>query len=152
MKAYNGFSPDQRMAALRWARAQDAAGKRPPMRGQCDACGQTEGHLERHSEDYSAPYGPHIGKFVLCYRCHMMVHCRHRDPEKWDTYRLLIRLGFRFPPIQGRSWPRFLQEMLAQDIGDWPEPELVRQREGAPPTLLDEIHEGQHNPNHEGDG
>ncbi|TPW00438.1 MAG: hypothetical protein USCAAHI_00115 [Beijerinckiaceae bacterium] len=42
MNSYNNFSPAQRMRALRWLRAEYAAGRRhPPL--VCDACGQTEG-------------------------------------------------------------------------------------------------------------
>jgi hypothetical protein len=44
----------------RWLEREYAAGRRarPIM---CDACGQADGPIDAHSEDYSAPFGDHIG-------------------------------------------------------------------------------------------
>jgi hypothetical protein len=68
LKTYNGFNHDQRMRGYRWLQGEYAAGRRarPTV---CDACGQNEGPIEAHSENYSAPFGDHIGKHGLCYRC-----------------------------------------------------------------------------------
>ena len=71
-KSYNGFSAAQRNRAGRWLNAEYAAGRRTrPTR--CQACGTTEG-VRGHSEDYSEPFGPHIGAFGLCHRCHLALH------------------------------------------------------------------------------
>lgn len=94
MNSYNGFSPAQRSRALRWLNAEYAAGRRTrPER--CDACGQTAGALQAHSEDYSEPFGAHIGEHGLCYVCHMMIHCRFSAPGPWERYRRHVRSGYR---------------------------------------------------------
>jgi hypothetical protein len=98
LKTYNGFDHNARMKALYWLRREYAAGRRTkPL--ICDACGQTEQPITAHSEDYSDPFGDHIGKHGLCYRCHLMIHCRFKAPEAWETYKLHIRQGRIFVPI-----------------------------------------------------
>jgi hypothetical protein len=86
VKNYNGFDHDQRMRALRWLRAEYAAGHRQQPTA-CDACGKDHGIIEAHSEDYREPFGPHIGAHSLCRGCHVMVHRRFRNPSAWQTYR-----------------------------------------------------------------
>lgn len=113
MKSYNGFTAGQRMKAYRWLMAAYADGSRqPPTR--CDACEQTEGLIQPHSEDYSAPFGDHIGRYGLCYRCHMMLHCRYSAPLAWRTYVTALALGKRFPPIPGQQWGVFSRDHLGQ--------------------------------------
>jgi hypothetical protein len=98
LKTYNGFDHDQRMKGFRWLQGEYAAGRRTkPI--ICDACGQTEQPITAHSEDYSEPFGDHIGQHGLCYRCHMMIHCRFKAPEAWETYKLHIRQGRILVPI-----------------------------------------------------
>jgi hypothetical protein len=110
MNYYNGFSPRQRLDALRWFNAERAAGRRENP-SSCDACGQTEGHISGHSEDYSFPYGDHIGRFGVCYRCHMMIHCRFKNAEAWETYKAHLREGRVFAPI-GRNFWLFRRQTL----------------------------------------
>ena len=63
MRSYNGFKPRQLMRVLVWLKQQYAAGlRRPPI--ACDACGQTKGIIERHSEDYSEPFGDHVDAYT----------------------------------------------------------------------------------------
>jgi len=100
----------------------------------CDACGQTEGPIEAHSEDYSEPFGDHIGCFGLCYRCHMVIHTRGKDPEAWATYKHHVALGRIFHPI-GKNFRRFVAENLRSRLKDVPFKQgPVRVR-----TLLDEL-------------
>lgn len=98
LKTYNGFDHAQRMAGFRWLNGEYAAGRRtkPTV---CEVCGQTEGPITAHSEDYSMPFGDHIGRHGLCYRCHMMIHCRFKAPQAWDTYKRHIRDGRIFVPV-----------------------------------------------------
>lgn len=111
MKGYNGFSPQQRTRALRWLRQEEAAGRRRrPTR--CEACGQTRGVVDSHSEDYSDPFGPHIGRFALCFRCHMIVHCRFSSPASFEVYEEALREGVRFPAMTRRDFQRFRREHL----------------------------------------
>jgi hypothetical protein len=99
---YNGFSPAQRNRAQAWLRQQWAAGRPRPR--VCCACGQDRGVIDAHAEDYTEPFGDHIDRYPLCYRCHMMVHCRFRCSEAWDAYRRAIRAGAGYEPIYTRSF------------------------------------------------
>jgi hypothetical protein len=104
MNSYNGFSPTQRTRALRWLNAEYAAGRRSRPTS-CQACGQTEGLLEAHSEDYSGPpFGANIGRFGLCYRCHMMVHSRFRARRAFELYAHSIDRGLVWPAIPKRNY------------------------------------------------
>ena len=110
MNPYNGFTGEQRLSAYEWGKLQD----RPPV-VSCMACGQTEGRLERHSEDYSKPYGPHIGRWHLCFRCHRMLHMRFRLPNNFFQYRKLLIDGYSFPALHGTNnvcWKQFCGEMF----------------------------------------
>ena len=139
MKAYNGFTPYQRQQAGAWIRAQIAAGRQPPT--TCCACGQDAGVIDNHQEDYSKPYGEHLFRFPLCYLCHMMLHCRHRGPDAWDSYRAHVRdRELAAVPFSTRDWGR-LQGYVAGRPVDY------RRRAGwAGSTVLDEIHRGEHVP------
>lgn len=133
MKPYNGFDHNQRMRALHWLRKEYAAGRRHPPTF-CDACGQNEGVIEAHSEDYSGPpYGPHIGKHGLCYRCHMAIHCRFRHPGAWTAYKNAVRAGRIFHPI-GRSFGKFIQEFTRHGLNV-----PFKQGPPRPHTLLDDL-------------
>lgn len=111
MNSYNGFPGEQRRRALAWIRREQAAGRR--VRGKtCEACGQEHGQLDGHSEDYSEPFGDHIGRFTLCFRCHMIVHCRFRWPAAFETYREQVKLGAVFEPIEKRDFGRIMREHL----------------------------------------
>jgi len=107
MNSYNGFSPEQRQDAQDWINAELSAGRltRPRL---CCACGQDHGSFDFHAEDYSEPFGPQTVRYPLCYPCHMMVHCRFRNPKAWVLYRAKVATGFRVAvPFLGRNWPRF---------------------------------------------
>lgn len=132
---YNGFSSRERDTAYYWLMDEYKAGRRhrPTC---CDACGQDKGFVEPHSEDYSAPYGDHIGGWGLCYRCHMMIHCRFRSPKTWDAYRQAVREGKRAEPIFGRRWGD-IQNQLRGRVPKY------TQHEPRPNGLLDRIHAGE---------
>lgn len=135
MNSYNGFSPAQRLTALKWFKGEESAGRRARQK-VCDACGQTEGRIEPHSEDYSEPFGDHIGAFGLCYPCHMIIHCRFRNPRAWGVYRDHVRVGERLAvPFLGRNWHRFTTTVLADPEGlAWVGGGVVR-------SVLDDIHD-----------
>ncbi|MBN2024947.1 MAG: hypothetical protein JW809_19375 [Pirellulales bacterium] len=111
MKPYNGFSPQQRARTCPWLRREYESGRRarPTV---CEACGQTEGAIEAHAEDYSEPFGDHICEFSLCYRCHMILHCRFGCPDAFHHYVQTLASGRRFVAMPGRSWPTFAREHL----------------------------------------
>lgn|GEM_PF-1800439 len=112
MKDYNGFSADQRNRAQRWLNVQWAAGTLPRPT-KCVACGQDEGIIDAHAEDYSEPFRAGVTDgFHLCFACHMMVHCRHRNQLRWSQYRATVEEGFKTLPYHSRNWPRFQREIL----------------------------------------
>jgi hypothetical protein len=98
MKSYNGFSPAERQKAFDWLKKEYAAGRRskPTV---CDACGQEHGLIMAHSEDYGAPYGDNIGEWGLCFRCHMMVHCRFGNWSAWDRYKANVFGGWQYEAV-----------------------------------------------------
>lgn len=143
MNSYNGFTSEQRLAAFAWLKKEYAAGRRVrPTR--CDACGQAEGVIEPHSEDYSFPYGDHVGAFGLCYRCHMMIHCRFSAGEAWARYLDRLHEGFRAVPLHTRNFGMIRSQLSGR------EPEYVRV-EPRPWTVLDGIHAGHYLPGRQDD-
>ncbi len=112
MNWYNGFPPQQRSRALSWLRAQQAAGRFPIKPERCMATGATEGIIDFHSEDYSEPFGPHIGAYQFSYFTHMLLHCRFRSPEAWARYLDLLRRGAWWPPAKTRDFG-MVREFLA---------------------------------------
>ena len=132
MKAYNGFTPEQRNKAAAWLRSQWAAGRPRPV--ACCACGQDKGVIDAHAEDYTEPFGNHTDQYPMCIRCHMMLHCRFRSPDVWNDYRAAIRSGVRYAPLFSRSFGP-----IASQLNGTVPPFTTR----CPPArlVLDEIHE-----------
>ena len=134
MKSYNGFPPEQRNKAQAWLNSQWKAGllERPC---QCHACGQTEGRIDAHAEDYSEPFAAgKTDQYHLCYRCHMAVHCRFRNNQAWQIYKKHVREGRIYGPIRN-NFPLFVRETLEL------KGENVSFTQGQPreTTVLDEI-------------
>jgi len=134
MNFYNGFTPNQRLKALAWLKRQYAAGTRTPP-SSCDACGQTDGVIEPHDEDYSEPYGDHTGSIGVCYRCHMMIHCRFKNPDGWKQYRAAVRRGLRFEALRTRAFWKFCQQLRGVSVP-------VTQHEPPKVAVLDLIEAG----------
>jgi hypothetical protein len=112
VKSYNGFSPEQRNRAQAWLNSQWRSGEliRP---NTCCACGQDKGIIDAHAEDYSEPFAAgKTDEFHLCYRCHMMVHCRHRNREHWQKYVDAVQAGAMFAPYSARAFNIFCAELL----------------------------------------
>jgi len=111
MNSYNGFTPNQRMKAYKWLMNEYATGKRIKST-KCDSCGLTQGIIEPHSENYGEPYGNHIGQYSFCYRCHMMLHCRFKNPKAFAQYTQEIANGKQYAPFFNRSFPLFVEQQL----------------------------------------
>jgi hypothetical protein len=79
--SYNGFVWSEHQRAYNWLKREWAAGRRVKVGPECNVCGQRQGYLMTHSEDYSAPYGEHIGQWSLYYWCHMLIQCRFRAED-----------------------------------------------------------------------
>lgn len=111
MNSYNGYTPVQRMKAYKWLMNEYALGNRvKPCK--CDSCGLIKGIIEPHSENYSEPYGNHIGQYGFCYRCHMMLHCRFKNPKAFTQYTQEIANGKQYAPFFKRSFPLFVEQQL----------------------------------------
>ena len=108
MGPYNSFSGELRAEAQRWLNMMVACGKlvRPKV---CMACGQDQGPIDMHAEDYSKPFALRkTDEFHLCFSCHLACHCRFKNPGAWDHYRDQIARGWRYPAI-GRNFPLFIR-------------------------------------------
>lgn len=120
MNSYNGFSPQQRNKALKYHKKQIADGHKPPHPDACDGCGVTTGFLSWHSEDYSEPFGDHIGEFGVCYICHMQIHCRFRNRNAFLEYASLIEDGWFYDSFAKPHWWHF-KSMFLHPNGEKPE-------------------------------
>ena len=109
MNPYNGFTPEQRLAAFEITKAAWRSGEATPPRA-CEDCGQTEGRIEAHDEDYDQP----LRYYEVCYTCHMMIHCRYRDPFRWGQYIAMVADGARFR--RARGWPDFRERFLEGEL------------------------------------
>ena len=112
MNSYNGFSPSHRYKALAWFKKEIKEGRKPAKPDICDACGQKDGVLAWHSEDYSEPFGNHIGEHGLCYLCHMMIHCRFKNKATWSKYVDIIESGMVAEPFHFNDFKTFANDFL----------------------------------------
>jgi hypothetical protein len=106
MKSYRGFTPLERRRARNWLRDQWRTGARRRPRA-CNFCGTRGGILEAHTEDYSEPFGGHIGEWAACYVCHMMIHNRHHFPGAFRGYLSILESGRRVAKFRRRDWSLF---------------------------------------------
>ena len=86
---------------------------------ECRRCGQTEGILHLHNEDYDVTLYTlrkvfdrfpvditdeelkNINEVLepICWRCHMIHHSNHRNPEACEQYWVDLKNGKKFPPV-----------------------------------------------------
>src|SRR6185437_7567205 len=120
MKDYNGFSGKQRNRAQAWLNKQWNTG-RLPRPSICVACGQNEGTIEAHAEDYSEPFRAGVtDQFHLCSTCHRQVHARCRNPEAWREYRENVEAGGRKKIYASKMG------LKGRDQFDWGDPPKLR--------------------------
>jgi hypothetical protein len=98
---YNGFGPRIRNESWVWLKAALDAGTIPPP-SRCSACGESRGQIDYHTEDYSRPFGPHIYAHELCFRCHMCIHARFRNPAMFRRYTEMLEAGAVYEPLMNR--------------------------------------------------
>lgn len=96
MKPYNGFTGKQREQGDKLIKQAIADGIKPPPT-KCSVCGQMRGILHYHCEDYSPENVVDDAK-CMCWLCHMLLHCYHRNPEAVTTYFSQVLAGKKFPP------------------------------------------------------
>lgn len=115
MNHYNGFSPAQRNKAQAWLNKQWSIGSfARPM--SCCACTQDKGIIDAHAEDYSEPFAQgKTDQYHLCFRCHMAVHCRFRNPDAYVKYAQEVYAGTVYKPFYTRDFFAFAK----QQLDDW---------------------------------
>jgi hypothetical protein len=118
MKDYKGWDSNFRSASLKLTnRAKEKGWIQNPTK--CNRCGQTEGILHLHNEDYDITFYTLEKVFnrspltitkeeidnvnsvleELCWRCHMMHHSIRRNKQSVDKYFEEIKAGKRYPPV-----------------------------------------------------
>ncbi len=94
---YKGFSPQQRQESYQKTRKAIRKGESPrPVEIGCQRCGQKEGKIMYHNNDYSHPT-----KFLeaLCWRCHMIHHSERINPEACKAYWESVAQGKIWRPV-----------------------------------------------------
>ncbi len=138
-KPYNGFSATQRTRGGKWYRQRKMFGVIVVADTCC--CCSSPIKVAGHSEDYSEPFGAHIGAFDLCWICHMMIHCRARNPKRWAQYIDELESGLYFA-YRELSWQRFTVLFLGKDL-----PTAGGIQTEIPRVLIRDISMGLYNPN-----
>jgi len=95
MKSYKQWSAAERTASLKKTNQAIKDGL-IPQATKCERCGQTEGKVMYHNEDYSDPIKYLVS---MCWRCHMILHSQYRAPMACDKYWLEIKAGKMYPPV-----------------------------------------------------
>lgn len=99
MRSYNGFTPQQRMRGDYIIKQAIKEGILPAATDcKCVVCGQDKGIRHYHTEDYTPE---HIVEKceVWCWRCHLIHHSRHINPEACEAYFESIKQGVKYPPV-----------------------------------------------------
>jgi len=118
MRNYKGWSGDFRKESLKLTNAAKKMGwiENP---SKCNRCGQTEGILHLHNEDYDVTYYTLKEVFnrfpisitveeqekvnsvleQICWRCHMLHHSVRRNKQAVEKYFEEIKNGKKYPPV-----------------------------------------------------
>lgn len=129
---YNGFPGKMREQSLRRVHKLWDSGA-VPRPAQCDACGQRDGAIHGHSEDYS---NDHI-HLPLCITCHLILHMRFQQPLLWENYKTMVREGYQGIPLEQRNaLYRIKQIYPPSETSKWPMTKLWDERSA---TVLDMI-------------
>jgi len=87
MREYNGFSSNERARVGKLQLEAIRSGKFPKPT-KCELCGKAEGQLQLHNEDYSRPFDD---AHSICRSCHLALHIRFTNPERWEKRKAHIR-------------------------------------------------------------
>ncbi len=87
MRDYNGFSSNERAKVGKLQLEAIRSGKLPKPT-KCELCGTSEGQLQLHNEDYSKPLDD---AHPICRACHLALHVRFNNPERWEKRKAYIR-------------------------------------------------------------
>lgn len=117
MGKYKHWTQAERTASSLLTKKAKSLGLIPPPT-KCQLCGQTEGIIQSHNEDYDYTLEvlPKVfsGELMLteqvkrdiakcldqyCWRCHMMHHSRRRAPAQTKEYFDGVKAGKMWPPV-----------------------------------------------------
>lgn len=118
MKNYKEWTGEFRKQSLKLTKAARKYGWIQDPK-ECNRCGQTEGILHLHNEDYDVTYYTLKDAFdrfpvsitdeehqklnevlePLCWRCHMMHHSKSRNPQAVEQYFQDVEAGKQWPPV-----------------------------------------------------
>lgn len=87
MKSYNGFSSNERAKVGKLQLNAIRAGLFPRPT-KCELCLATDGQMQLHNEDYSKPFDD---AHPICRACHLALHVRFSNPERWEKRKEYIR-------------------------------------------------------------
>jgi hypothetical protein len=87
LREYNGFSSSERAKVGKLQLEAIRSGKFPKPT-KCELCGTSEGQLQLHNEDYSKPF---VDAHPICRSCHLALHVRFTNPERWEKRKAHIR-------------------------------------------------------------
>jgi len=118
MRNYKKWSAETRKASLKLTKKARKMGwiQNPK---KCNRCGQTEGILHLHNEDYDVTLNTLTEVFnrfpifitsdelvavnnaleEICWRCHMMHHSKYRNKQAVENYFSEIAKGVQYPPV-----------------------------------------------------
>lgn len=124
MRQYKQWSPQFRQKSLNLTNKAKTRGWIAEPE-ECRRCGQTEGIIHLHNEDYDVTVDTLTEVFAripkpriteqeklnlaevlepLCWRCHMIHHSEHRNKEACDQYWEEIKSGKKYPPVYKHSF------------------------------------------------
>lgn len=105
MKAYNGFTPEERERGNKIIKRAIKTKRLPPLnKTKCSICGQDKGVRHYHNEDYT-PENIIKDATPLCWRCHMHIHAKNKNTDNWKKYeREVIQGNKRYPPVYNKYW------------------------------------------------
>ena len=99
MTNYKGWTAEERQDSLKLTKQAIKSGSIPKP-CKCNRCGQDEGIIDYHNEDYSHPT-----KYLeqLCFVCHLIHHSERRNPIGRRNYFAAVAFGYRAAPAYTRS-------------------------------------------------
>jgi hypothetical protein len=118
MRDYKQWTAQYRKDSLKLTNKAKKMGWIPQPK-KCRRCGQEDGILHLHNEDYTVTHVTLTDVFnrfpisitpeeidainqalePICWRCHMMHHSKHRNKIAVEMYQDEIRRGKRYPPV-----------------------------------------------------
>jgi hypothetical protein len=122
LQDYNGYSGKDRNRVAMLQRKAIYEGTLPPPT-KCEICGQTDGGILYHNEDYDEAIK---GAHQLCIECHLRLHARQFKPNTWHNYLAKIARGGISKPYRTNS--EFLRRNMGPDDpfrADWENPRDV---------------------------